>query len=103
VLKTKGLKLLNPVWSLYTIPMANIVIRIPRESKRLPDNAAYTNRFEIRSASSDRLYTVAQSKTGQWWACSCPGWIRHKHCKHLQTLSLPGNYTPFKATLPAGK
>lgn len=81
--------------------MTALVIRAP-QSSRLPDNAQYTNRFEIHSSSSDRVYTVAQSKANGWWACSCPGWIRHKSCKHLQALGLPGHYTPFEATLPAG-
>jgi hypothetical protein len=73
------------------------------QDRRLPDNAQYTNRFQIKSESSDKLYTIAQNKSGLWWACSCPGWIRHKTCKHLTALGLPGQHTPFEATLPAGK
>jgi len=71
------------------------------EDRRLPDNSQYIHRFQIKSESSDKLYTIAQSKSGLWWACSCPGWIRHKNCKHLRTLGLPGQHQPFEATLPA--
>lgn len=86
--------------------MANdkLVLRVNvSEDRRLPDNAQYTNRFQIKSESSDRLYTIAQSKSGLWWACSCPGWIRHKSCKHLTAMGLPGHHHPFEATLPASE
>jgi hypothetical protein len=52
----------------------------------LPDNQQWTNRFEIKSASSSRLYTIAQRKSDQSWGCSCPGWKRHRNCKHLTHL-----------------
>ncbi len=54
----------------------------------LPDNAQWTNRFEIRSESSSRLYTVAQRKSDRTWGCSCPGWRTRRTCKHL-TAMLP--------------
>lgn len=78
-----------------------LTIRIP-ESNRLPDNAQYTNRFQIHSSSSGNIYIIAQNKSGLWWSCSCRGWIRHKKCKHLETLGLPGHHMPFTAILPAG-
>lgn len=78
--------------------MANL-IRRPTDSLKLPDNSHFTNRFEIKSESSSALYTIAQSKTGRWWACSCLGWIRHKHCKHLDALGLPGYQRPYEAQL----
>ena len=78
---------------------AGMVLHRPPGSALLPDNAQYTNRFEIRSSSSDAIYTVAQSKTGRWWACSCPGWIRYKKCKHLAALGLPGKHQAFEAAL----
>ncbi len=53
---------------------------------KLPDNAQYKNRFEIPSASSNRLYVIAQNKKTNQWSCSCPGWIRHRKCKHLTSL-----------------
>ena len=56
----------------------------------LPDNRSHTNRFEIGSSSSDRVYIVALRKTGSEWCCSCPGWIRYRHCKHLRSLTDAG-------------
>lgn len=55
----------------------------------LPDNDRYTNRLEIRSRHSSRLYIVAQNKATGAWSCSCPGWISRRHCKHL-TVMTPG-------------
>ncbi|RYF09850.1 MAG: hypothetical protein EOO77_22835 [Oxalobacteraceae bacterium] len=52
----------------------------------LPDNAQWQNRFEIRSESSSRMYTVAQRKTDRTWGCSCMGWKRHRTCKHLTSM-----------------
>jgi hypothetical protein len=78
-----------------------IVIRVPQD-RRLPDNDQWTNRFQIKSESSERLYTIAQNKSGLWWGCNCPGWISKKNCKHLRSLGLPGQHQPFEATLPAG-
>ena len=49
----------------------------------LPDNKLWTNRFSIKSETSSRLYTIAQNKSNGTWGCSCMGWIRHRHCKHL--------------------
>lgn len=65
-------------------------ISIPN-GRALEDNAQYTNRFEIASESSNRLYVVAQSKGTGEWSCSCPGWIikkagKERTCKHLQAL-----------------
>lgn len=74
------------------------VIHCPYGSVRLPDNASYENRFEIRSESSDAIYNVAQSKSGRWWSCSCLGWIRHKKCKHLTKLGLPGHHQAYEVS-----
>lgn len=59
--------------------------------KALEDNSSHTNRFEIASESSNRLYVVAQNKSTGEWQCSCPGWIikkpgKERTCKHLQAL-----------------
>lgn len=78
--------------------MAGLVVR-PKSSVNLPDNAQYTNRFEIRSETSNRIYVVAQHKTGRWWSCSCPGWIRFRKCKHLQAVGLPIGQRPYEAEL----
>jgi hypothetical protein len=53
----------------------------------LPDNDRYTNRVEIRSETSNRLYVIAKNKKTSVWSCSCPGWIIHRKCKHLSALS----------------
>jgi hypothetical protein len=76
-------------------------VNIP-EDRRLPDTNTHINRFQIKSESSNRLYTVAQNRSGLWWSCGCPGWISRKNCKHLRALGLPGQHQPFEATLPAG-
>lgn len=65
------------------------VVKLPSSTSFLPDNAQWTNRFEIRSESSNRLYTVAQHKSKRHWGCSCMGWIRHRRCKHLTSIGLP--------------
>jgi hypothetical protein len=57
----------------------------------LANNNTHENRMEIRSASSNRVYIVAQSKSTGEWQCSCPGWIMKKNgkertCKHLQAI-----------------
>lgn len=62
----------------------------------LADNDQYTNRFEIRSQTSNRKYIIAQHKTSRWWACSCPGWIRFRKCKHLEACGLPSHQTPME-------
>lgn len=79
--------------------MTAIVIHRPPGSIVLPDNKTYTNRFEIKSASSDAVYIIAHSKTGRWWSCGCFGFIRWGHCRHLDALGLPGKRKPFEAVL----
>jgi hypothetical protein len=74
-----------------------IVIHRPQGSALLPDNQNFTNRFEVRSESSDHVYIVAQNKANRGWSCGCFGWIRHRHCKHLRALGLPSNQTPYEA------
>lgn len=81
--------------------MPEAIIRRPSDSVMLPDNSSYTNRFEIKSQTSDSIYIIAQSKSGRWWSCSCFGWIRHKHCKHLTALGIPGDHKKFEAKLAA--
>lgn len=66
------------------------------ESRPLPDNEQWTNRFEIASSSSDRIYTIAQNKVKRHWACSCPGWKSKRKCKHLVDLGLPNHEVPFE-------
>jgi hypothetical protein len=72
-----------------------ITLRIPTEIA-LPDNDQWQHRFEIKSESSDRIYVVSQNKKRRHWACSCPGYKRHRTCKHLQAIGLPTNERPYE-------
>lgn len=76
--------------------MANELILRARNSHPLPDNGQWTNRFEIKSESSNRLYVIAQNKVKRHWGCSCPGFKIHRKCKHLTALSLPNYEKPFE-------
>ena len=73
--------------------MNALTLYIPPQD-RLPENGLWTNRFEIRSSSSNRVYVIAQHKTGRYFGCSCPSWRVHRHCKHLAALSLPAYQQP---------
>lgn len=75
-------------------------IQIPSEMMK-PDNDQWTNRFEIRSETSNRIYIIAQHKTKRHWACSCPGWKRYRNCKHLRALGLPNKEIPHEAKIQA--
>jgi hypothetical protein len=52
----------------------------------LDESKTHRHRLQIRSETSTRLYVVAQLKTSGQWQCSCPGWIRHRSCKHLNAM-----------------
>ena len=75
-----------------------IVVR-PPDSRLLPDTKTHVNRFEIKSETSGDIYIVAQNRSGRFWSCGCHGWIRWKHCKHLDALRLPGDQRPYEAQL----
>ena len=72
---------------------AVVTIRV-NKSEMLPDNKLWKNRFEIHSASSDRVYIVSQNIDKGHMGCSCPGWRRYRTCKHLSALGLPGHEQP---------
>ena len=75
------------------------VLYKPQGSLALPDNSEWENRFEIKSESSNRIYIVAQHKKLRFWGCSCPGWKRHRKCKHLSAIGLPGGEKPWEVSM----
>ena len=77
------------------------VLRVPQDSV-LEENAQWTNRMEIHSQTSDRVYIVAQNKVKRHWACSCPAWRRYRHCKHLAAMQLPCYEKPHEVKLVKG-
>ena len=85
-----------------TGPVMSLALNIPFDFTPLPDNTEWTNRFEIKSESSNRIYRIAQNKKKRFWGCNCPGWISRKKCKHLTALGLPGDYTPYEPKLKSG-
>ena len=56
----------------------------------------WINHTEIRSETSNRVYVVAQHAEKRFWGCSCPGWRRHRRCKHLDRLGLPSGEEAFE-------
>ncbi|HET9566319.1 MAG TPA: hypothetical protein VFP27_17895 [Mycobacterium sp.] len=66
---------------------------------RLPDNDQWTNRFEIHSASSNRVYVIAQHRTKRHWGCSCPSYRTRRYCHHLSSMQLPAHEQPHEVLL----
>jgi hypothetical protein len=71
----------------------------PSGAIALPDNDQWTNRFKVHSETSNRVYIIAQNKKKHHFACSCPGWKRYRHCKHLEAIGLPGYEKPHEIKL----
>jgi len=40
----------------------------------------------VKSKTSNATYIVARNRRTGEWGCSCPGFIHHRHCKHLREL-----------------
>jgi len=79
--------------------VAEAELALPAGTERLPDNDQWTNRFEVKSETSDRVYTVAQNKKKGYWGCSCPAWRTRRKCKHLRALGLPEFEEPHQVTI----
>ena len=60
-----------------------IQIHRPADAISLPDKGEWTNRMEIKSSSSDRIYVISQNKKTKKWGCSCPSYRVRRYCKHL--------------------
>jgi len=78
------------------------VLHIPSNGRKVEDKPGWTNSIGIPSESSNRMYVVAQRKTSRGWGCSCRGWIGHRHCKHLDAMSLPAGERPYEVQLKGG-
>jgi len=65
----------------------NALINQVSDSGLLPDTNTHKLRFDVRSASSNRLYRVSIRKSTNQPECGCPGFIRHRHCKHLDAIA----------------
>lgn len=74
------------------------VLRVNKDNA-LPDVRDWTNRFEIKSETSDRVYVVSQHKDKRHFGCSCPAWRTRRSCKHLQALQLPCHEKPHEVVI----
>lgn len=82
--------------------MSNQIIpKPPTGVQCLPDTDRYANRFDVRSQSSNRMYRISYDKSDgmRCWVCSCPGYLRHGHCKHTTSIGL----SPVRSTRPVFK
>lgn len=71
---------------------------ISKEAK-LPDNNQWTNRFQIKSQTSNRVYIIAQNIVKRHWGCDCPAWRTRRYCKHLNALALPTHEKPYEVKI----
>jgi len=69
------------------------------EEMSLPDNDQWQLRFEIPSATSGNIYTIAQNKKKRFWGCSCAGWKKYRKCTHLKELGLPWFEKPHEVNV----
>lgn len=77
--------------------LAAVVQQAGGEMLPADPKGVWINRFEIKSGSSNRLYTIAQKAADGTWGCSCPAWRTRRTCKHLTALN------PALATIGAPK
>lgn len=74
----------------------NVPVLYIDKSMRLPDTDRHQFRFEVESGSTDNVWLISQNKKGGWWECDCPGWKRHRHCRHLRELGIPDYPKPYE-------
>ena len=79
--------------------MANLPTIYVEKGVRLPDNDQWQLRFNVKSETSDNLYTIAQNKKKRHWGCSCFAYRRYRKCKHLKACGIPTDEVPFEAQL----
>jgi len=75
----------------------------PKDEEKLPDLKGWTNRFYIKSETSNRLYVVSQNIDKRHWGCSCMSWKTRRYCKHLQVLALPCYERPYEVNIEGGR
>ena len=91
------------IWYAWIMKNNEMILHIPSDSQKLPDNDQWTHRFEIHSETSNRVYIVSQNKANRHWGCSCMAWRTRRYCKHLTCLSLPCHEVPFEVQLAGGR
>ena len=55
------------------------------DQKRLAELFVEEKKWEFKSGSSDKVYTVKHNKRGEL-SCDCMGYIGHRKCKHITVV-----------------
>lgn len=69
----------NEPSSALALLQSNGVVYVPGEYR------GWTHRLLI-AGSTGNQYTVSMRVSDQVWGCSCPGWIFHRRCQHLDQM-----------------
>jgi hypothetical protein len=72
-------------------------VKKPANAVKLPDGPRHIHRHAIPSSGGDRQYIVAYNVNQGRWECSCRGWISHRRCKHLTSM------TPYLLQVEPGR
>lgn len=78
-----------------------MVVHIPSNAKRLPDNDGWKNRMDYTSDSGN-TYRIAQNKDTGAWGCTCWPYKKGRNCGHLRDLGLSSQPNTQRVTLKAG-